>query len=147
MSAIRAEFKKGIVSKTEGQEKKHYTQFTKAELRYLESRLRTIKDVSLTRHARNKGITINKGDIQRVLRSKDIKNQIIEFNCTRGDQRVLVRSRDIFDTIVDGVSHRCNICFIVSLKDGVIVTVYYDDVNDNHKTVDFSRYNKDLKII
>lgn len=144
--AVRiAEFKKGQISKTKGQEKKHYTQFKKNEKIYLTSMVSITKDIKLSKHAKKKDITINLDEIEEILKTKEF--MIIEYNRTNGDERVLLRSNKKFETRVNGKKVMCNLCFVLSFRYKIIVTAYYNSTKDNHSSIDYHRYNKNLKII
>lgn len=146
MDVRYAEFKKGEVSKTKGQIKKHYTQYTDIELDYLALLVRSIGNIKLSNHAKKKEITVKLNDIKKILKSSDIKKQIIEYNRTNNDKRVLIRSKEKYETKVNGNTVYCNICFVLSLVTKTIITVYYNDTKDNHNTINLNRYNKNLKI-
>lgn len=146
MTVRNAEFKKGQISKTKGQVKKHYTQCTKTELQYLEIILKSLGCIKLSTHAKKKNITINIDDIKKALKDINLKDNIIEYNETNGDKRVLVRSKEVYPTNVEGVTIYCNLCFVISLLKKEVVTAYYNSTKDNHDNIDLRRYNKNLKI-
>jgi hypothetical protein len=144
-----------IVKSTEGQKKKHFSMFTEAEQKHLIEKLDTIKNkITLSYHhaMKNNGIDIT--DIEKVLTSK--KFEIIEYNETTKnnitDYRILIRSTtevytEFFDTKLQyPYKCYCNICFVISIKSGEIVTSYFNKAIDNHTTINFYRY-ENLNII
>lgn len=76
---------------------------------------------------------------------------IIEYNSTNNygkiDKRVLIRSKKSYFVDIDNTLTECNLCFVISIITGQIITAYYNEVNDNHNTIDWLRYDKSLKII
>jgi hypothetical protein len=61
------------------------------------------------------------------------KGKVIEFNRHNGDARALLRDED-------------GICIVVSLRYAEIITVYKNDKDDNHKTLDPIQYNRNLVV-
>ena len=41
----------------------------------------------------------------------------------------------------------CNLCAVIDYERGKVITAYWNDVDDNHDTLDLSRYDKNLQII
>lgn len=145
---------RGFVRRTRNQEKKHYTQFTYDELLYLENKIRSLDMINLkpSAHLLSKpSISYKLDDIMKTLMDKDVKDMIIEFNSTKKgnniDKRVLLRSKDEYEVKIDNNIVKCNLCFVVSLLNNEIVTVYYNESKDNHNTINWYRYNANLKII
>jgi hypothetical protein len=144
-----------IAKITENQIKKHFTQMTKNEIEFLKMKINRIKNyITVSTHLTNKCNKIN------ILTCNDILNndyEIIEYNETANyngiDKRVLIRSINSFDTIfIDTITNiktieKCNICFVVSIVTGIIVTGYFNKCNDFHNTINFNRYNKNIVII
>ena len=62
------------------------------------------------------------------------------------DKRVVLRSRDIYNVMVGEDIIECNLCFVISILKGEVITAYYNNINDSHDTINWNRYNKDLKI-
>lgn len=67
---------------------------------------------------------------------------LIEYNCKiehiRHSERVVLRST---------LNSRRQQCYVIDLDSFTIVTIYENDCNDSHATLDTKRYNKKLKII
>ncbi|MBQ8997144.1 MAG: hypothetical protein IJ086_00460 [Clostridium sp.] len=143
---------KGFIKKTYKQKKKHYTQLTGEEFEYLESKLKELKEIKPSWHLVEKNdILIKKLDVFKVLNDKNLRDLIIEFNITPNkngyDKRALLRSRDVYNVNINNNSVKCNLCFVISILKGEVVTAYYNEVNDNHDSIDWNRYDKDLKVI
>lgn len=145
---------KGFVKKTNNQRKKHFSQFSKGEFVYLENKIKKLdlKQIKSSRHLNLKSsISYKKDDIIAVLSDEDIKNRIIEFNITPSkgsiDRRVLLRSKEEYDVLINNNIKKCNLCFVISIITGDLITVYYNESNDSHDTIDWRRYDNDLQII
>lgn len=142
---------RGIVRRTYKQEKKHYTQLSKEELIYLKKKIYSIRNIKPSWHLVEKNdILIRKSDILKVLRDSEIKDLIIEYNVTPNfhgvDKRVVLRSREEYTVDTGDNVVQCNLCFVISILKGEIITAYYNNINDNHETINWARYNKDLKV-
>lgn len=146
MAVSNAQFKKGEISITKEQIKKHYTQCTNEEITYLANRAKCITNIRLSKHAKEKDITINLNDVKKILKSKDLKKCIIEYNETNGDKRILIRSKEQFPTNVNNSTVYCNLCIVLSLIKNEIVTAYFNSVKDNHDNINIKRYDANLKI-
>ena len=142
---------KGLVKKTYKQEKKHYTQLSEEELSYLEDSIYSLGRITPSWHLVEKNnLLIKKNDILKILKDPNIKDLIVEYNVTSSsknvDKRVLLRSRDVYMVDIDKSATECNLCFVISIIKGEVVTAYYNEIDDDHKTIDWNRYNKDLKV-
>lgn len=78
---------------------------------------------------------------------KDGAYDIIEYNRTRGQGRVLVESWNVFPVDIDGKIVNCVMKVVIEPKTAQIITVYYNSVDDTHKNLNMKRYNKDLEVI
>ena len=144
---------KGIVRKTEGQEKKHYTQMSFEEKLYLRNKIKAIDltRIKISKHLKKKEIDFNLADIIKIIKTS--KYKIIEYNETFMpdflDCRVLLRSFDFFKVRNKGKDNieLANVCFVISLINNRLITVYYNVINDNHCDMNYQRYNGSLKII
>lgn len=156
---LKAEYYRGKVKATNGQRKKHVSQMTKDEIHYLSEKCKNIpqKKVTISKHLLQKGISFNQVDILNTLQSPNLHSLIIEYNETPKkngslDSRVLIRSnisKDVqFQTKYGKVfTAPAQMCFVISLKTYEVITVYWNKTNDSHTTMDWSRYQKHLKII
>lgn len=142
----KAEINRGLVRTTKNQRKKHFTQFTSKELNMLESRLKELDFnviVGSVHLREKKAITYNVEDVKKVIE----KHQIIEYNLTKKakgySKRVLLKGKNVIITDQGNM----NLCIVVDLKTGEIVTAYYNRVGDNHGTTNWSRYDSSLKIL
>lgn len=145
---------KGFVKRTRMQQKKHYTQLSNDELDYLVNKLRELKNIQPSWHlVEKKDILIKKLDVFKVINDKNLKDLIIEYNVTpnrfdgKDDRRVLLRSRESYNVNIGDKSLTCNLCFVISILKGEVITAYYNSVEDNHNSIDWTRYNKDLNVI
>ena len=143
---------RGYVKTTVNQQKKHYTQMSKEELAFLKNQIQNIKDIKPSWHLENKtSIKYKMEDIFKVVNDLDLENRIIEFNTTPSrrtlDKRVLLRSKEVYSVDINGKQTNCNLCFVISIKSHELITVYYNEYNDFHNTIDWKRYDENLKII
>lgn len=143
---------KGFVKRTFNQKKKHYTQLSEDELNYLENKLKGLKNIRPSWHlVEKKDILVKRLDIFNVIKDSNLKELIIEYNVTLSrngaDKRVLLRSRDIYNVNIGDKNLKCNLCFVISISRGEIITAYYNSAEDNHDTINWERYDKDLKVM
>ena len=151
---MNAKYNKGVVKKTIGQKKKYFTQMNKFELRYLRNKVENLDNIYFSKHALTNGVDVT---IEQIKNTINGYNFIIEYNETTNqngkvDRRVLMRSSTIYNVDfkrADGsiVKGNANLCFVISIITGKIITTYYNYIRDNHDTIDYRRYDKNLKII
>lgn len=130
---------------------------TTEEKEYLSNELKKINlfNISLSYHVQHKNIEYNPNNIFKVLLSENIEQLIVEYNETttnrEKDCRVLLRSDfNVPTTIIEYNKVKlcdANLCFVISLQTKRIITVYFNIQSDNHNTINWNRYNKDLQII
>lgn len=143
---------KGHVKITFNQKKKHYTQMSAEELAFLKLQIHKIKHLKSSWHLKNKNhIKYDIKDIWKVINDENIEKRIIEFNKTHTkrmiDKRVLLRSKEVYPVNINGKIIDCNLCFVISLINHKLITVYYNESSDYHDTIDWKRYDKNLKIV
>lgn len=148
---------------TDGQKKKHVTQMNAEEVIYLSKKVYEIADKlnDDNLHLRRR---IDVADIEldvfkNIILEGNLPNKIIEYNETPNkifkdevDYRVLIRSTKIEKKLyhmgkTKEVFGPCQLCFVVSIKTGKIITAYYNGVRDNHASLDSSRYDANLEVI
>lgn len=151
---MNAKYHKGVIKKTENQRKKHVKQMTRKEQWYLREQIKNLPNIKFTKHALNNDVDVTIEQIKNTIKEY---NYIIEYNEAinqngKVDRRVLMRSSTIYNVDfkrVDGsiVKGNANLCFVISIVTGRIITTYYNYIRDNHETIDYRRYDKNLKII
>lgn len=151
---MNAKYHKGVIKKTENQRKKHVKQMTRKEQWYLREQIKNLPNIKFTKHALNNNVDVTIEQIKNTIKEY---NYIIEYNETTDtygkiDRRVLVRSSRVYKVDfhkTDGsvIKGNANLCFVISIDTGYIITIYYNFINDEHKTIDMRRYDKTLKII
>lgn len=151
---MNAKYHKGVIKKTENQRKKHVKQMTRKEQWYLREQIKNLPNIKFTKHALNNNVDVTIEQIKNTIKEY---NYIIEYNETTDtygkiDRRVLVRSSRVYKVDfhkIDGsvIKGNANLCFVISIDTGYIITAYYNFINDEHKTIDMRRYDKTLKII
>lgn len=145
---LKGEIKKGTIRRTENQEKKYIKQFKGNDL---EKCIIAINNMLHTKiyasyHLRKKSsVSYNMKVICSML--KDGAYDIIEYNYTRGNGRILLESWKTFPVDIDGKTVNCVMKVVVEPKTGKIITVYYNSIDDTHATLNMKRYNKDLEVI
>lgn len=145
---LKGEIRKGTVRKTEGQEKKYISQFKGDDYQRCMIAINNMLHTKIyaSYHLRKKStVSYNMKTICSML--KDGAYDVIEYNYTRGQGRILVESWETFPVDIDGKTVNCVMKVVVEPKTGQIITIYYNDVNDTHTTLNMKRYNKDLKVI
>lgn len=151
---MNAKYHKGVIKKSKNQVKKHIKQMNKFELRYLRNKVENLPNIRFTKHALNNDVDVTIEQIKNTIKEY---NYIVEYNETTDtygkiDRRVLVRSSRVYKVDfhkIDGsvIKGNANLCFVISIDTGNIITTYYNFINDEHKTIDMRRYDKTLKII
>ena len=143
----KGELNKGIVRKTKGQVKKLYTQMTPEELERCYIAINNVanKYWKISCHLKEKSsVTWSLKDIMETIR--DGAFDIIEYNRTGNDIRIVVNSYKTYRVDIDGKETKCTMTICLSIKHNKIVTLWYNDLLDNHKTINMNRYNKDLEV-
>lgn len=134
------------------QDKKHFTQMTLQEketcVKLLQETIKTYNKLTVSPHFKRKEkVRTNLNKLMGyVLSNKRAVENIIEYNVTEyhGEEQRRVILRHPQTVEVEGtLSYQY---LVVSLEDGTAITTYYNGVEDNHKTLDLSYYNKDLTI-
>lgn len=145
---LKGEIKKGTIRKTEGQEKKYMSQFKGDDYQKCIIAINNMLHTKIyaSYHLRKKSsVSYNMKVICSML--KDGAYDIIEYNYTRGNGRILLESWETFPVDIDGKTVNCVMKVVVEPKTGKIITVYYNSVDDTHATLNMKRYNKDLEVI
>ena len=126
--------------------RKLHTQMTSQEKAYLTNKVNKVNRLVPTRHSQEKMdmLDISLDYIAEILHT--IKpSQVVEYNTGRGNEsRVLVKDNRVMTT---DTGKKVNGKYVIDIKTGKLVTVWINGVNDTHKTIDMSLYDKDLKIL
>ena len=145
---LKGEIKKGIIRKTEGQEKKYIKQFKNDDYQKCIIAINNMlhQRIYASSHLRKKSaVSYNMKTICNMLKYGEF--DVVEYNRTRGNGRILVESWEIFPVNIDGKLTNCVMKVVVEPKTNQIITVYYNSVDDTHATLNMKRYNKDLEVI
>lgn len=119
--------------------KKHFKHFSPNEKETVENTIKAIKpnEYKLRSHAIDK-LKERGGNINNVFEAlKDFN--IIEFHAKEGEARLLIRGKSVLYTD--------NICIVIALKTKEIVTTYFNNVKDNHFTLDMTKYTKSIDVL
>jgi len=145
---LKGEIKKGTVRKTEGQQKKYVKQFVNDDYQKCIIAINNMlhNRIYPSSHLKHKSaVSYNMKTICNMLKYGEF--DIIEYNYTRGQGRILIESWETFNVNIDGKITACIMKVVVEPKTQQIVTVYYNSVDDIHSTLNMKRYNKDLEVI
>lgn len=149
---FKGEIKKGTVRSTSNQFKKFVTQFKGDDFeKCLIAINNTLhKKIHASSHLRRKSaVSYDMKEICDVLKSG--KYDIIEYNYVQysdhRDNRVVVKSWDSYQVDIDGKDTECNMIFVLSVTNNQIVTLWYNSIDDDHKTLNMSRYNKNIEVV
>lgn len=136
----------GQVKETKEQYKKHANQMRESEKEILKKKIKKLKDLTVTPHLLSKNIL--KSDIDKLLTGDfDVIERNITLLQNVWEERVLIRGKEFTNVIfVDFKRKRvtvpANLCVVISLKTGKIITGYWNDKNDNHSSLHKARYEK-----
>lgn len=145
---LKGEIKKGTIRKTEGQEKKYIKQFKGNDLEKCIIAINNMlhQRIYASTHLRKKStVSYNMKTICNMLKYGEF--DVIEYNRTRGNGRILVESWETFPVNIDGKLTDCVMKVVIEPKTAQIITVYYNSVDDIHATLNMKRYNEDLEVI
>lgn len=131
--------------------RKHVTQMSAVEKKFVHCRIRTkraevsIDNVNIGYHANEMMKTRPRFDINLPIIIDTIKHsmfyeyKIIKEGDKIVDERVLLRSKK---------AHKgSNVIIVYSLMWNKVITVWCNSKDDNHSALDYSLYNKDMKIV
>lgn len=152
----------GYNSITKNQIKKHFLQMTKSEKELLQILLSNI-DVENLQYSYHLLLKLNttyaKSIIISLLSSENILDNVIELNINKNDYgnvsdiRVLLRDKNLYrvkmldyNTNIESIEN-ANLCVVYSITNNRIVTAYWNNVNDDHKTINWKRYNQYINIL
>ena len=145
---FKGELKKGTVRTTEGQVKKLYTQMTPEEIERCYVAINNVanKYWKISSHLKEKStVSWSLKDIMDTIRGGAF--DIIEYNRVRDDIRVVISSYKTYSVEIDGKETTCIMNICISVKHNKIITLWYNDILDDHKTINMNRYNKDLEVV
>ena len=136
---------------TKNQIKKHVSQMTQHEILFLERRIQLISgSYSIANHFLETGRLIDIMTVEQLLNSPNLQDCIIEYSKLGNCKRVLLRSTFSSNITLkkNGVNYlaEANLCLVINIYTGHIVTGYWNEVEDNHNSVNMSRYDSALKI-
>jgi len=123
--------------------KKHGEQMNQKELDFLFNSLKSVDKWGLHPHAlqrlQQKGIEATYADIVSTIHNATlIEYHLAKFN-DKPDPRVILRAKAV-------VNGHYNLHVVYSLDRKVVVSVWMNDVNDKHATLDWRDYDKNFRI-
>lgn len=156
---VKANFAKGVTRISSHQIKKHISQMSPSEVKYLVDQLhRYVKYLQKSHHlakkiADGKMFDIPIVDIMATVKSPNVAHNIIECNenqhANNGKiyQRVLLQLDKQYTVDINGVPTLCNAFAVIEIKSKQLVTTYVNAVDDLHDTLNTARYDPNLQII
>jgi len=145
---LKGEIRKGTIRRTENQEKKYIKQFKGNDLEKCIIAINNMmhQRIYASSHLRKKSaVTYNMKTICNMLKYGEF--DVIEYNYTRGQGRILIESWECFPVDINGKLTNCVMKVVIEPKTSQVITVYYNSVDDTHATLNMKRYNKDLEVI
>lgn len=138
------QFERKVKTSTD-QIKKHCSQMNTTEVAILTALVNSldVNHLRITNHAREHIPFLNKSIVSQTLKSFDV----IEFNLTNGNPRVLIRSKKQLNIIVDDNMDVANVCIVIGVKEMIIITAYLNCTDDVHSTLHMDRYDSTINIV
>lgn len=132
------------------EKKKHYTQMSVSEIETVKNKIKmSLIDGGLlyfSRHCKEQiskkakqDFDYKKATSQTMVEGKIIEYKIIQFPDSKIEERVVLRSKYLYN------GKAC--CLVYSITNKSIVTIWFNSGLDNHKTLKISKYNANLEII
>lgn len=117
--------------------KKHINAFTANERALVQKKLQDIKSTEKCQHCidRMQEKNISSEEMMRVFQSYEI----IEYHQRNDSHRILIRGKK--------KEKGRNICLVVELDTGNIITTYANHSMDNHKTLRYEEYDNSIDLI
>lgn len=124
--------------------RKHFSQMSVNEINYLFKRLKSVKNWGVSNHAtqriKEKGIEVTYEDIVSNIHNSMVIEYHVAEHMGKKDERVLLKSK----SIINEVFH-FNVVYSITSKR--VITTWLNNIDDKHKTLDWSQYDKNVKII
>jgi len=145
---IEYQFKKEV-KQTKNQIKKHYTQFSELEKMLLKLHIDSIpkNEIKIIKHAKNHMDFLNNSIINQVLEKYEIIEFNVNFKPERTDCRVLIRSVKTLNIKENGTVNKANVCIVLDVRTGEVITAYANYKDDNHSNINMNRYDESINII
>ena len=119
--------------------RKHCSQMVEDELALVSKKVKacSLEDWRVSGHLMNR--MVEKGISPLEIAEAIVSFSVIEYKLyNEGEERVLIRGK---------ASHKgYQICVVLNVSDGVIVTVWKNHIKDNHSTIKMSEYDAHLII-
>ncbi len=127
-----------------GRARKHITQMSREEVKYLRELISRVDNITLCDHAQDAAARLNVSE--QYIRAVNLQRaQLIEFNTGRGTSRRVVL-RDKRAIHINRYQLK-NLVLVIDVDTKEVVTIFLNDIHDHHKSIDLTYYTKDLKII
>ena len=129
--------------------RKYVSQMSQHEIKGLSNRLKRLSssgNLTFTDHTLDrvmqKGIAVTQKDIISMIGNSDIVEYKIDVDNLRGgySERLVVSSKALVNR-----SYRLKVVF--DLTNRTVITVWMNHVKDTHKTLDWTLYDKNMKVL
>ena len=127
-----------------GRARKHITQMSRDEVKYLRELISKVDNITLCDHAQDAAARLNVSE--QYIKAVNLQRaQLVEFNTGRGTSRRVVL-RDKRAIHINRYQLK-NLVIVLDVDTKEVVTIFLNDIHDHHKSIDLTYYTKDLKII
>lgn len=117
--------------------KKHISQLSEDETTYLLNKASDIKNWKVSRHLIER-LEERGGNKNTVLETIK-KGNLIEYHQRNGTSRILMRGTETYNNDVA--------CVVFQFDDSKIITMYWNNKDDNHRTLKEEAYDEKLDVI
>lgn len=137
---------------TKTQVKKHVKQMGKEDIVRCCVLLKDINQLKRSRHLIKKGVKFSFNSIIQTLKNPNLHQNIIEYNETykpnkdRWEQRVLINVPNEVEFKTDRGVLKGYLKAVINVTTKEVVTVYFNETKDTHKSLNLDYYNNKLKI-
>lgn len=151
----------GVVRKSGGQKKKHVTQMTPEEITCIKKQVfRALREnnnrIKTQVHLVDKIIDEVTDYDPKAFRQalEGLEHTLIEYSHKEKNnganiykKRITVKCKPIYKVILNGELTDCHLIVVMDINKSTVVTSWFNDVSDNHETINWSRYDQNTKII
>ena len=125
--------------------RKHCSQMNDFEMKSIMDKLENIERWNIRTHAldriEEKGINATYNDLVSMINNSSILEYKIDYNqkMNRCEERVLLRANSV-------VNVKYNLNVVYSITQRAIITVWINEIDDKHETLDWSIYDENMMV-
>lgn len=123
-------------------EKKHINQMTEEEKDFLLSYIKNIPADAWSYNFYTENRIKERGGTKEFILESIQIGELIEYHLRNGRNRILLRGKKAVSDV-----HPYVPCVVLELKTKKIITVYWNHIDDNHRTIKMENYNEELNVI